>query len=252
MAKSDRTTPGAGGKTLLVLETAVRHRRFSDIVAESHLPKSTVHRILAALVEEGFLQGHADQGFEPGPRLTTLSGRVMASMDVSSLARPIIETLVTSTDCTIHLAAVSGDHMVYVIREDPSTPYRMRSRVGLPVPLHATAVGKAYLAFQSTQTVAAYAARTGLPPRTEATITQLDDLYEELEQINKQNYALDLGENEPGTVCIAAPVRDHTGQISHGLSASSISLAYPERSIETIAPSLVHAASELTQRLGGP
>lgn len=242
----------ASQKTLDVLEAALSNDRFIDIVADTGLPKSTVHRILATLVTSGFISGDADRGFRPGPRFMTLAGRAIANREISDLAQPVVDRLVETVDCTVHVGVVSGDQMVYVIRTDSSKPYRMRSRVGLAIPMHSTGMGKVVLASMPTDEVAALAERTGLPAYTDTTITDPARLYEELATIRQLGYALDRGENEVGTVCVSAPIRDHTGHVTHGLSVSSIALEHPGDSIEEFAPFAIAAADEISHLLGAP
>jgi DNA-binding IclR family transcriptional regulator len=243
---------GAGQKSLLVLEAAVRHHRFTDIVDATGLPKSTVHRVLAQLVADDHLTGSADQGFAPGGRLVALAGATLADLDVGRLAAPVIDRLVERVDCTVHLGVRSGTEMVYLVRRDASKPYRMRSRVGGRIPLHSSGMGKAVMATWGRDDVVHLTATTGLPARTEATITDPEDLLRELSDIQAQGYALDLGENEPGTVCVAAAITDHTGAATHGLSISSIELEHPGRSIEALAEDAVEAAQVISALLGSP
>ncbi|MGP6170167.1 IclR family transcriptional regulator [Microbacterium sp. A196] len=243
---------GASQKTLEVLEAALLNDRFTDIVADTGLPKSTVHRILATLVAEGFVFGDADHGFRAGPRFMALAGRAISELDMSEIAQPVVDRLVAEVDCTVHVGVVSGDEMVYIIRTDSSKPYRMRSRVGLAIPLHSTGMGKVVLAARSDGDVAALAQRTGLPAYTDATITDLGRLQEEFAKIRERGYALDLGENEVGTVCVSAPIRDHTGRVTSGLSVSSIALEHPGCSIEELAPFAVAAGNEISRLLGAP
>lgn len=250
--RGERSAPsgGASKKTLEVLEAALLNDRFTDIVTDTGLPKSTVHRILSTLVAEGFIAGDAEEGFHAGPRFMTLAGRSISRLDISQIAQPVVDRLVAEVDCTVHVGVVSGDQMVYVIRTDSSKPYRMRSRVGLAIPMHSSGMGKVTLASWSDEEVAALAARTGLPAYTDATITELPALREELSAIRARGYALDMGENEVGTVCVSAAIRDHTGRVTHGLSISSIALEHPGRSIEALAPQAVAAADEISRLLG--
>lgn len=250
MAERHAPSTGASHKTLGVLEAAVLNERFTDIVDAAGLPKSTVHRILATLVVEGFVTGDAESGYRAGPRFMTLAGRALSGVDISQLAQPVVDRLVAAVDCTVHVGALAGDEMVYIIRTDSSKPYRMRSRVGLAIPMHSTGMGKAVLAAWPIERVRDYAARTGLPARTDATITDLARLEEALAQIRAQGYALDMGENEVGTVCVSAPIYDHTGQVTHGLSISSIALDHPGSSIEALAPDAIAAADEISRLLG--
>ena len=240
----------ANAKILRVLEAALLSERFTDIVDETGLAKSTVHRILAGLIDEGFVAGDAEQGYRAGRRFMALAGQVMSQVDITRLAAPVVDRFVADVDCTVHVGALSGDEMVYVIRTDSSKPYRMRSRVGLAIPLHPTGMGKAVMASWDDDRIRDYAERTGLPARTAATITELGRLREVLAEVRRQGYALDLGENELGTVCVSAPIYDHTGTATHGLSISSIALEHPERTIEEFAPKAVAAADEISRLMG--
>ncbi|MBP1326799.1 IclR family acetate operon transcriptional repressor [Leucobacter exalbidus] len=240
----------AGQKTLAVLEAALLNERFTDIVDTAQLPKSTVHRLLAFLVESEFITGDATDGYHAGRRFMTLAGRALSKLDIAALAQPIVDRLVADVDCTVHVGAVTGDEMVYLIRTDSSKPYRMRSRVGLAIPMHSTGMGKATMAYREEEFVRAYAERTGLPARTDATYTDVELLLEELARVNSRGYALDLGENEIGTVCVSAPIFNHRGEAAYGMSVSSILLEHPGTSIERLAPQAVAAANEISRLLG--
>lgn len=250
MAERHAPSSGASQKTLRVMEAALLSERFTDIVEAAGLPKSTVHRILSTLVAEGFVSGDADSGYRPGARFMTLAGRALSGLDISQLAQPVVDRLVAEVDCTVHVGMVTGDEMVYIIRTDSSKPYHMRSRVGLAIPMHSSGMGKAAMASWSDDQVAAYVARTGLPARTEATITDPDRLRDELAEVRERGYALDLGENEAGTVCVSAAIRDHMGRVTHGISISSIAVEHPGRSIEEMAPQARTAAAEISRLLG--
>ncbi len=243
---------GASEKTLLVLAAALAHPRFTDIVAEAGLAKATVHRILGTLVAQHYLGGNSEQGYRAGPNLLALAGRALASVDISQVAGPIVDELAASVDCTIHVGVATESEMVYLIRRDSAKPYRMRSRVGLGVPLHSSGMGKVVLADWAPERVDALAARVGLPRRTDLTITDLGLLHEELARVRERGYSTDLGENETGTVCVSAPIRDHTGAVTHGLSVSSIELEYPGLSIEALAPAAIAAADRISRELGAP
>jgi DNA-binding IclR family transcriptional regulator len=241
---------GASEKTLRVLEAAILYDRFTDIVEETGLAKATVHRILATLVEQKFITGDSDRGYHPGPRFLGLAGRAISQLDISSIAEPIVDALVREVDCTIHVGVVNGFEMVYVIRKDSSKPYRMASRVGLSMPMHCSGMGKAVLASWPPEQVNKLVAEVGLPARTERTITDPERLHEELVKVRQRGYALDLGENENGTVCVSAPIRDHLGHVTYGLSISSIALEHPGASIEQFAPQAIAAADAISRALG--
>ncbi|OMQ16582.1 hypothetical protein A7K94_0201455 [Modestobacter sp. VKM Ac-2676] len=249
---TDRREPpsNASQKLLQVLEAALVQERFTDIVEHTGLAKSTVHRLVATLVEEGFLSGDAEHGYRAGTRFMSLAGRVLTETDITRVAQPVVDRLVAEVDCTVHVGVRAGDEMIYVIRTDSSKPYRMRSRIGLAIPMHSTGMGKAVMATWTDDQVNDYAERTGLPSRTAATVRDVGSLRSVLDVVRERGFALDLGENEDGTVCVAAAIHDSTGRATHGLSISSIALEHPGTSIEALAPQARAAAAEISRLLG--
>ncbi|MEU8272402.1 IclR family transcriptional regulator C-terminal domain-containing protein, partial [Sphaerisporangium sp. NPDC049002] len=83
---------------------------------------------------------------------------------------------------------------------------RMFAEVGRRVLPHSTAVGKVLLAERAD--AAAILTRTGLPRRSEHTITSIEAMLAELDRVREQGYAMDFGEEELGVHCLAVPVRD--------------------------------------------
>jgi DNA-binding IclR family transcriptional regulator len=93
--------------------------------------------------------------------------------------------------------------------------------VGARAPLHVTAAGKLYLAENSRDEVREYARRTGLPGLTPTSITALPALEKELDRVRRHGVAFDNEEIEQGLRCVAAPIRDDTGELVAGLSVSA-------------------------------
>lgn len=240
----------ASEKTMSVLAAALEHSRFTDIVAASGLAKATVHRILATLVASDYIMGDGEHGYRAGSAMLSIAGRAIASVDIAQLASPTVDRLVKEVDCTIHVGVATGEEILYLIRRDASKPYQMKSRVGHGMPLHCTGMGKAVMATWSPSRVAEFIERVGLPARTAQTITTADALSAELERVRERGFATDIGENETGTVCVSAGIRNHTGEVTHGLSISSIALEHPGASIEQFSDSAIAAADEISRLLG--
>jgi DNA-binding IclR family transcriptional regulator len=235
----DRATASANAseKTLLVLEAALTHSRFSKVVEATGLAKATTHRILGTLLEHGFVALAADGSYLPG-------------IDISAIAQPFVDDLVAKVHCTVHVGVVNGDEIVYLIRSDSDKPYRMPSRVGNAIPLHSSGIGKAVLSGYTDDSIGRFVARAGLPYRTEHTITTLDALRAEIATVRELGYALDREENVPGVVCVAAPIRDHTGTITYGLSISTLTLEHTVEQVEAMAPMAIETADRISVALG--
>jgi DNA-binding IclR family transcriptional regulator len=214
------------------------------------MAKATTHRILGVLVDQRFVAVASDGSYLPGPKILSLAGLALDRIDISTIARPFVDDLVAASGCTVHLGAVNGDEIVYLIRADPDKPYVMPSRVGLAVPMHCTGVGKVALADGSDDELARFVARVGLPARTPRTITTLAGLRDEIDDVRRLGYAMDREENVPGLGCVAAPVRDHTGAVRYGVSISTLLLEHTLPQIEAMSPLAVTAAAQISAALG--
>jgi DNA-binding IclR family transcriptional regulator len=211
-----------------------------------------VHRILQSLVEWGFVRADGSGGYEPGPRILTLAGRVMNRFDPARQAGQALRSLHERTGYTTHFAIRNGDEAVYVEKLEGRRPYQMPSRIGMSLKLHSTGIGKAILAELSDDEVRQIATHTGLSRLTSHTITDIDTLVAHLATVRALGYAIDDEENLPGLRCVAAPVFDHTGRVLGGISISALVLDMDRSSIEGLAPEVVTAAKEVSVALGAP
>jgi len=242
-------TDTAVEKTLAVLEALADHTRITDIARVTGLPKSTVHRLLQTMVDRGFATPTSD-GYLTGPRVLALAGKVLRPMDTVERARPFLRALQESTGCTVHLAVLFGDELVYVDKIEANKPYRMASRLGMPLTAHGTAIGKAVLASLSTSELDAFVRRTGLPGRTPRTITSASRLKSQLARVRRSGFALDDEENETGVRCVGAAIRDHAGVVIGGLSASSLAMEHSLAELIALGPRVLQAADEVSAALG--
>ncbi|HZL07469.1 MAG TPA: IclR family transcriptional regulator [Coriobacteriia bacterium] len=243
------TSDDASEKTLLVLEAALTHSRFTEVVEATGLAKATTHRILGTLVDRQFVTVDRDGSYLPGPKILSLAGRALARIDISAIARPFVDDLVEKMHCTIHVGVVNGDEIVYLIRADSDKPYQMPSRVGLAVPMHSTGIGKVVLGGYTDDELERFVARAGLPYRTQRTITTLEGLRAEIGGVRRLGYALDREENVPGLGCVAAPIRD-TGTVKYGVSISTLTLEHTIEQIEAMASSAIETADKISAALG--
>jgi DNA-binding IclR family transcriptional regulator len=239
-------------KALAVLEAIAEHHRVTDIAVATGVSKSTVHRILQSLVEWGFARPDGAGGYEPGPRILTLAGKVMSRFDPARQADAALRALHESTGYTTHFGIRGGDEAVYVAKLEGRRPYQMPSRVGMSLRLHSTAIGKAILAELPDAEVRAICARTGLPAGTPATHTGVDALLAHLAEIRALGHALDDEENEPGVRCVGAAVFDHTGAVLGGISISALAMDMDRTALEHLAPTVTAAARDVSVALGAP
>lgn len=242
---------GSIDKAMTVLEALAEHRRVTDIAAATGLPKSTVHRILQSLLGWGFALADGNGGYLPGPRILTLAGRVMSRFDPAQHARAALRGLRDRTGLTVHFAIRSGDEIVYVDKIEGRRPYQMKSRIGMGVPLHTTAIGKTVLSHLADAEVAEIIARAGLAAVTRRTITDPAALRRQLAEALANGYAVDDGENDAGISCMGAPVFDHTANVMGGISISALSFELDLDS-EALVAEVISAARAVSVALGAP
>ena len=130
-------------RTLLVLEAVlgfdapVSAQALGKVV---DLPKQTLHRILVALTESGFLQREVDSAvYYPGPRLQRMGTELLASAPGRNIRTAILSRLATEVGETCNLCIAATDHMIYLERVETDWPLRVQLPIGSRVPLHCTA-----------------------------------------------------------------------------------------------------------------
>jgi IclR family transcriptional regulator, acetate operon repressor len=240
------------GKLVAVVEVLATENKVSRIARATGLATSTVHRILQSLVEVGWAQEDEEHGYLLGARLLAITARADDASFLVQKATPFLHELRDATGDTVHLATRRGDEMLYVAKLDGRKAYQMRSHVGLTVPLHCTAVGKAMLAATPADDVRATLARTGLPARTEHTLVDPEALLANLRSARSQGYALDDQENEANIRCIGAVIFGPRGLPVGGVSMSSLIYDLNGAKLGHCAQLVVAAARQISQALGDP
>jgi IclR family KDG regulon transcriptional repressor len=214
------------------------------------LATSTVHRLASTLVEYDILEQNRESGkYRLGLALFELGTLVRRKMDTNSGAQVQIHALADATGETVQLAILDHLSVLYIRIRESRQAVRMSSGLGSRAPAHCTGVGKALIAYQPPDVVQ-QVIDNGLTRYTEHTITDPAALIEELATIRQKGYAIDDEEIEVGLRCIAAPIRDHTGQVTAAISVAAPVQRMTKKNVQTTIPSVVSAAEAISRRLG--
>jgi len=244
--------PGAIAKVVAVVEALAEEQGLSQIARRTGLATSTVHRILQELVDLGWVRVEGDHEYLFGARLLSLAGQAAGGPSLARIAHPILTRLSDESDGhATHFAVRSGGEAVYVDKIEGQRSYQMRSRVGLGIPLHSTAIGKALLATLPDDQVRAILTKAGMPRMTPHTITGVAAMLSHLQVVRRDGYATDREENESHIMCVGAAVSDHSGTAIGGVSLSGLAFEMDEARIERLARLVRRAAADLTRELGG-
>src|SRR5258705_153274 len=214
------------------------------------LAKSTVDRLATTLVEYDILEQNRETGkYRLGLALFELGTLVRRKMDTNSGAQVQIHSLAEETGETVQLAILDHLSVLYIRIRESKQAVRMSSGLGSRAPAHCTSVGKALLAYQPPEVIQ-QVIDNGLKRYTEHTITEGAALIEELATVRQKGYAIDDEEIEVGLRCVAAPIRDHTGQVTAAISVAAPVQRMTKKNIQATIPSVVAAAEAISRRLG--
>lgn len=223
-----------------------------EMARELGIPRSTVHRLVAALEEMGFLRRLDNgNGYALGPAVLGIGFEYLASLDIVSLSNPVLARLRDETNCSIHLAIRNGADVVYLSRHPSRAAITSNVSVGSVLPAHATVIGRVMLADLSHAELAALYAGRPLETFTAQTPASLTALERLLAEDRRRGYALSQSFYELGVTSIAAPVRDASARVVAAINAVAVDA--PDALVGgAVKDRVLAAASLLSQMLGAP
>jgi DNA-binding IclR family transcriptional regulator len=252
------TSPRTDDEPVLGAQTVVRAlavlglvRRASTDVGVSEIARalalhtSTVHRILKALVSEGYLaQNPETDRYRLGRESFLLGLAAERNLGFAAVA-PILERLRDTTGESTNLVVRDGDQGLVVLRVESEQSLRFTQPVGARIPLHCTSTGKALLAFAHDPT-AEVAGVGELTAMTSKTITSRRALARELDEVRSRGWSTNRGERIAGVCGVAAPVLDpSTGEASAAVAVQGPAVRIPESRMSELGVLVVEAAAEI-------
>jgi IclR family KDG regulon transcriptional repressor len=215
-ARSDG--PGAGSPgvhaALSVMELVVSQGRLGlgDIARELQIPKSTLHRICAILVDRGWALRDEQGRFEPGVRAIGLGSRA-ADVPIVTGFRHAVAGLMARHDETVCLAVIDRDESVFVAIEETTQPVRLQTWVGRRAPAFASASGRVFLAARPLQAVdAEYGGRALITP-TGRRLRTPGELPEILDRVRADGFAENHEETAAGLYTASVPIVNGSGTV---------------------------------------
>jgi IclR family acetate operon transcriptional repressor len=221
----------------------------TDLARRLGIAKSTAHRLLATLTDEGLLEQDPATGrYRLGLVVFDLAAAAQ-SVDLHEAVLSPMTELRNRTGETVQVAVLDGREVVYVERLDSPHTLRLFLEVGRRNSAHSTGCGKALLAFLPPDQLDRTLRNWKLVAKTKFTITDVNVLRKDLNEARRRGYAVNRRESEVGVISVAAPIRDVTGR-----SVAAISVAGPIDRLEPdelrVAQATVESAALISRRLG--
>jgi IclR family transcriptional regulator, acetate operon repressor len=226
----------------------------TDLAQRVQLKISTCHHLLSTLVEAGYAaKRRGSRSYVLGSRILALSTVCLREVNLPQRAQRVIEVLNAKTREAVQLAVMQGDELVTVIRKEALHAVRVDAAgLGKSDAGHATASGKAILAWIPDAELVRLVEVKGLRAFTEHTITDFETLREELRLVRRLGFAVDREEFQLGVLCIGAPIRTPSGTVIGSISVSCPVFRADEATIDDIRDLVVTAAQSLSSEAAGP
>ncbi|MBO0981314.1 IclR family transcriptional regulator [Microbacterium sp. SD291] len=220
----------------------------SAIARELTLPRSTVYHLLTTLGTHGFvLHLKEERRWGLGTSAFELAGGYARQQPLARLGRPLVAALSDRLGESAHLAVMSGGDVLYIVEERAPRRPALVTDVGVRLPAHLTASGRAMLAALPREQVRAlYPSASAFPDRTGLGPRKPSQLRELLREVRARGYATEDSEVADGLRSVGAAVRDHAGW---PIAAVAVTWAAADLDEASLAAAVSETAAILESRL---
>lgn len=223
----------------------------SELVKRVSLGKSNVHRLLATLNHLGYVeQDPATSKYFPSLKIYELGNAVINRTGLLPIVHAYLEELGKQFHETNNLAVLDRGEIIYIDKVESPESLRMDIKIGGRVPAYCTALGKVLLAYLGEPEIKKLMKSQKFIPRTKKTVTSLEELKRNFQQIQTQGYAIDDEELYEGVRCIAAPIRNYSGKVIAAISIAGPSVRMNHDKLVQLREPILNTAKEISKKLG--
>ena len=195
----------------------------TEVANHLDINKTSVHKILSDFCDYGYIYRNPQNSkYELGPKFIEIGNLMLNTMDIRDVATPYMEKLCIHTGETINLMDRNGCDGRYLQVIESSHSIKISVLTGTLEQLHATAAGKVILSDLKKEEIEKIITTKGLPPKTKYTITEPQKLYEVLDEVKENGYAVDNQESNIGAICIASPIYEANGRVQAAISITGL------------------------------
>ena len=226
----------------------------TDLSRRTSLNVSTCHHLLSTLVNWGYVaKVPGRRSYALGARVLYLGHACLRQVDLPKRAQVHIDRINEVTGESVHLAVLQSDNIVTVVKREARHAVRVDTgMVGRSDAPHATATGKAMIAWLPEDQIRRMVPLRDMKRFTDKTIADFDVLIEELRHVRRNGYAMDREEFQPGVICVGAAIRDHGGAVVGAISASAPAMRVTDEHLALMRQEVIAAANALSADLGEP
>ena len=255
-ASRDKNFIALTDKVFGVLEAFSRNAQTSlsleEITQSVGLAKTTVHRLLYSMKKIGYVDQNEQTGeYMLAPKFFELGRQVLPYQRIATMVKPLLENLRLRCGESVHVGVLDKGLVTYIAVVESQNPYRCAAVAGEYSYAHSTALGKCLLAHLTESEIEDIIREHGLPKLARNTITIGTQLIEELRRVQEEGVATNMEENIDGVICVAAPIRDHSGMTVAALSVSGPAMRM-ELILDVIKQEVRRVGARISGMLGYP
>lgn len=198
----------------LIAEEPEREWGVSEISGRLKLNKSTAHAILATLAHHRLLdRDPTSRRYRPGPALHGLASALAARLEVTMLARPLLQKLLEESGETVFLAVLQDGHLTLVDKAESRQDMGITSPLGRRLPHSAGALGKVFHAWMDAAALGRLLTEVPLRRFTKRTVIDPAAYRRQLRQVREEGVAYDDQEYLEGVRAVAVPLLGSRGEV---------------------------------------
>jgi DNA-binding IclR family transcriptional regulator len=193
----------------------------TELSKKMALGKSTVHRILSMLKKRNYvIQDDESEKYMLSLKWSAIGASVLKRQGIIQIVHPYLKRLSEKYNETAYLSVLNGYQMYFIDKVLSTNAIIMDMQVGSNINAHCSASGKVLLSGEYKNDLSGYAQNVSFIKFTKNTVTNIEKLKEELENIRQNGYAIDNEEYEIGLTCYAAPIKNNLGEVIAAISIS--------------------------------
>jgi len=239
-------------RTLEILELLVKAGIPLSLDEITHLTgdnKTAVFRSLKTLAHKNYVSQERDKYFVT-LKLATMAGEKIKRIDIIDIISPFIKELVNEINLSVHCSVREGEEVVFIYNVDsPENDLKLSFDLGKRSPIYCTAAGKVFLAYLPKQERDILLNRINFKKYTKNTITDKNNLLEELDLIYNRGYAVDNEEHNQGIMCIGAPIKDYNGDVKNVISIIGLKHDIKMKGVNKLGKILKNKSQQISEKL---
>ncbi|MDN3954478.1 IclR family transcriptional regulator [Sporolactobacillus laevolacticus] len=229
-----------------------KYSTLTDLSNNLHISKSTCLRILKTLTAKGYLSYNPDsKNYSLGFSLIPLGIRSQEINDRIGRAIAYLPQVAEDTGITAVLVKRIDQRLMYIGKQEPLQKIRLTVTVGETFPIHVGALGKCFLAYLDTATrealLSEYTTNGTLPTYTDHSLTRLDQLLEQIDQIRREGVAQSNGEYNIGINAVACPIFDERKKIILALGGFTLNPIQDKDKWEEMKKKMIRHAHKISE-----